>query len=300
VVLALFTLSIPGPSDAGVIPLAQERLVTALATASDSEGFETDSDLIRSDESGQFGEQLSFDAFVGGARAEGQSFQSSSIQGASLSAVASFFGQVEIADDDEFAEGFGRSILTYDFRLTDETAFTVAVEVQASGNGVTVFQLNGPSGNIYSVLPPDENPFSFSDSGSLPPGDYDVFISTSGFGQATSAQTSNASGSYYVTLDLDATVAVPVAGGAAPLLHVAPNPIRHVATVELPLLGFDRELGVTIHSADGRLVARLAGSPGTQVQWDGRGPGGLPVASGVYFVRLDGAPSGGTRVTVLR
>jgi flagellar hook assembly protein FlgD len=60
---------------------------------------------------------------------------------------------------------------------------------------------------------------------------------------------------------------------------------------------------VRVYSADGRLVATLLRGtvePGVrEVMWDGRDAGGRPVATGVYFCRLDAGGGTLTRKMIL-
>lgn len=295
----LFALATPSLVAAAVIPLGQQRIVTALATASNAEEFDSSSDNIVFDEPGPFNQSLVFDAEVTGSTATGQTVLNSGINGASLFAVANFSATAAI-EDQAFAEAFGRSLVTYEFRLTEEAPFTAIGQLDASGNGVTVFQLNGPSGNIYSFLPSNDDDLFFSESGVLAPGDYDVFITTSGFGQAHPVAQSDAAGFFYVVFNMDATVSVPTVPASAEL-RVFPNPMRRSATIQLPLShGTDREILVTIHTADGRAVRTLRGAAGGTTMWDARNERGLPVPAGVYYVHVDGAEPVTSRLTLLR
>lgn len=97
-----------------------------------------------------------------------------------------------------------------------------------------------------------------------------------------------------------ATVSVPAAGLS--LAQNAPNPFNPVTTIAYSLPSSSRAV-IGIYNAGGQLVRRLdegvqpAGAhAGT---WDGRDAAGRRVASGVYFYRLEGLPSAGTRRMVL-
>jgi flagellar hook assembly protein FlgD len=70
-----------------------------------------------------------------------------------------------------------------------------------------------------------------------------------------------------------------------------PNPFNPATTLRytVPLAGI---VSVTIHDARGARIAtlvdherRVAGS--YSMEWNGRGDGGTPVSSGVYFARVE-------------
>jgi hypothetical protein len=98
----------------------------------------------------------------------------------------------------------------------------------------------------------------------------------------------------------------PVAGLlAARLLPAHPNPWRPNGEIRWAQTREGR-LDVAIHDVRGRSVrtfARGSLAPGAhRLIWDGRDAQGAPVASGVYFVRLDfeGRPTDRQAVTLLR
>ena len=81
-----------------------------------------------------------------------------------------------------------------------------------------------------------------------------------------------------------------------------PNPFNPITTIQYTL-GERSSAVLDIHDASGALVARLdqgIQAEGThQVQWDGRDAQGRAVASGVYFYRLEGLKTLGSRKMVL-
>ena len=95
-----------------------------------------------------------------------------------------------------------------------------------------------------------------------------------------------------------------VAGGpsGSRLLPNSPNPFRGRTDVRFQM---DRggRVELAVYSVAGRLVRKLAEGryePGTHVlAWDGRDAGGRPLASGVYFVRLQGEGVSETRRVVM-
>jgi hypothetical protein len=99
-----------------------------------------------------------------------------------------------------------------------------------------------------------------------------------------------------------ALVVTGIGGDAAPRSDVVlrqnyPNPLNPETTITYSISA-PGDVALTVYDTRGRLVKRLVhekqdGGEHT-VMWYGRGENGAPVASGVYFVRLDAA--GGTRV----
>jgi choice-of-anchor B domain-containing protein len=76
-------------------------------------------------------------------------------------------------------------------------------------------------------------------------------------------------------------------------LVAAPNPFRASVTVDLNVDPRAAEgLRLAVYDVSGRLVRLLADgalpAAGPTIRWDGRNSAGVPVASGVYTLRLDG------------
>ena len=90
------------------------------------------------------------------------------------------------------------------------------------------------------------------------------------------------------TADIDLAGDVPTSGVA--LMGLRPNPFR-VATALSIVLPEATRARLTVHDVQGRRVRTLveelrpAGSSGAT--WDGRNDAGMPVAGGIYFLRLD-------------
>jgi hypothetical protein len=88
------------------------------------------------------------------------------------------------------------------------------------------------------------------------------------------------------------------------LYPISPNPIRQDAEVIFDLPE-QREVNAAVYSVQGacvRVLAAETAAPGRHfLRWDSRDQSGRPVASGIYYLRLDaGASSARERVTVLR
>ncbi len=97
-----------------------------------------------------------------------------------------------------------------------------------------------------------------------------------------------------------ASVTVPALANALGQNH--PNPFNPSTSIEYTL-NERRPAALSIFDARGRLVAQLdQGAPDVgshRVEWNGRDASGNPVASGVYFYRLDGFAELGIRKMVL-
>ncbi len=94
------------------------------------------------------------------------------------------------------------------------------------------------------------------------------------------------SGGFVIAIDVTSAAGIPDIGGV-PALMVGPNPFRGSLWVK------GAGPGVSIWSADGRLIRSLVGS-----QWDGRDDVGRDVPAGMYFVR--GVAPGAARLRVVR
>jgi hypothetical protein len=72
---------------------------------------------------------------------------------------------------------------------------------------------------------------------------------------------------------------------ASPGILAGPNPFTQTLTISyLSPIGTDPKL--EIYSVDGRLIGKWGLRPGSgTVNWDGKDPIGIPVASGIYLLR---------------
>ncbi len=104
-----------------------------------------------------------------------------------------------------------------------------------------------------------------------------------------SSNASNQPTTFPVSIDGVTAVGGPPGAGFA-VLGVVPNPFNPAATIRFRIPG---EMAVTaeVWSVLGERVATLArgrvyAAGDNEVRWDGRNTAGLPVASGVYLVRI--------------
>ena len=86
--------------------------------------------------------------------------------------------------------------------------------------------------------------------------------------------------------------------------RLGPNPFRGTVRIRFGVAGGEPvQLRLKVYNIQGRLVRAVlegAQEPGWHVvRWDGRDSGGVPVASGVYFVRMEGPALRETRKMVL-
>lgn len=106
--------------------------------------------------------------------------------------------------------------------------------------------------------------------------------------------------------DILVRTAEPVGAGSLPLATALganfPNPFNPSTSIPFSLERAGK-VSLRVFDVSGRLVATLldgAQPAGTHVTtWDGRGLDGSPVASGIYFVRLDAAGKSATRKMTL-
>lgn len=110
----------------------------------------------------------------------------------------------------------------------------------------------------------------------------------------------NEDGFYFDDFIIDGVqVATGVAAGApgrTRLIGNFPNPFNPVTTIRFELAA-DKRVSLDVYDVSGRLIRKLLvsepmGSGVQNVLWNGRSDSGQPVASGVYFYRLD---AGGER-----
>lgn len=103
------------------------------------------------------------------------------------------------------------------------------------------------------------------------------------------------------TADITGLPGAEIRGGTV-LESAVPNPFNPRTTITF-MVARREELGVTIHDLRGRTIAILAHTtfePGRHaVTWFGRDDAGLPVASGVYLVRLHGTHTESSRTITL-
>jgi hypothetical protein len=165
----------------------------------------------------------------------------------------------------------------------------VACSVRHGGSAWSAAQ------NLTATPATDERFFSIAASN--PPGRVRIVFQASATNQAGTVQGEDRGAGSPLLLRRIAYLERPLAGSvlavnapapaAARGLRVSPNPAR--GAVRFTIEGSDRAPGtVLIHSVNGAVVARIPlGVVGT-ASWDGRDRSGKPLASGVYFVRLEG------------
>jgi len=94
----------------------------------------------------------------------------------------------------------------------------------------------------------------------------------------------------------DAPVAATTGGHLALALeYPRPNPLVYDATIRFTIPGDGGRFSLAVFGVSGRLVRTLADRPGRrglhEATWDGCSDSGVPVSSGIYFIRLS-APDG--------
>jgi len=100
------------------------------------------------------------------------------------------------------------------------------------------------------------------------------------------------------------SVSATTGGEFATKLHPAsPNPFRGTTTMRLDLAGARTQVRLTIFAVSGKVVTTLVSEPldagRYEMSWDGTNDAGRPVASGVYFCRMDAGQFRESRSIVL-
>jgi hypothetical protein len=120
----------------------------------------------------------------------------------------------------------------------------------------------------------------------------------------TNAAPAGADAPYALTLLDEPATSAPLPPARAGVRSIRPNPFTTSTVIDLAI-GRAASAAVTVHDVRGRRVRTLASgavAPGRAAAvWDGRDEEGRPVAPGVYWVRVPGAPAASARaVTRLR
>ncbi|MGD8396517.1 MAG: FlgD immunoglobulin-like domain containing protein, partial [Candidatus Eiseniibacteriota bacterium] len=77
----------------------------------------------------------------------------------------------------------------------------------------------------------------------------------------------------------------------SPVVRAAPNPFATRTWIEIDGLAARAAPALTVHDVAGRIVRTLAARPGRhRYAWDGKDAAGRDVASGIYYVRIEGLP----------
>jgi len=99
-------------------------------------------------------------------------------------------------------------------------------------------------------------------------------------------------------------VSATTGGAFATKLHPAsPNPFRGTTTIRLDVAGARTQVKLTIFDVSGKVVKTVVVEPldagRYEMSWDGRNDAGRPVASGVYFCRMEAGGHRESRSIVL-
>lgn len=282
------------PAAAAVTFTSQVRDVTTFASLDRVEGvdpFCTDNET--STDAGVFDQSVACHVGEEGHQAVCSASQLSYIQSDLYVAEGSFEASAEIDDEASFAEGFGGTRLFSDFTVDETTQIRLQASLRAAGNGTVnlVFRVN--DGTIYLYRSLRNTTEAIDEMYTLPPGAYELTLTTGGFGQAFPGGGDPASGSFVASIQFPVSAGVGPAVLASGRAHpgAIPNPVRGAARILPAVASTDpaedgnaaRDL--TIFDLAGRAVRRLHGVPAEGVAWDGTDEGGRRLAAGVYVVR---------------
>jgi len=289
-----------------VTVLDSDRQNMAFLTVNDSEGFSTDNDQHRTEDSEEaFGPQAQVSASSdAGSTAMGSAAQTSYFLEDSFTLIGSFHATATVEEEEAFAEGFGQSRLEVVFEVDVPTLLTLQGGMNSAGLGGATVLVRADGGEIYlhDTTSGDESLGIDFELALFPGVPYAISMHVGGYGQAGTPHggVAPSHGDYYAIAQFSSAVAV-AGGGSSPAVTIGPNPLRAGRPLTIAT-GTTDPVDVIVHDATGREVRHLAaGSTSGSIHWDGRGRTGRAVAPGVYFVRVIGDAIETTRrVTVLR
>jgi len=284
---------------AELTPVSINRSINVFGVVNPIEGdAEFDSDHTSFTDAGTFDDQLSALVALEDAQAQSSSFQTSFVyDDGSIFASGGFQAASSVGGSAEFAEALGHTQLNFRFTVDVTTPTRIFGSLIASGNGVANLALVGPAGvlvnlSIRGVIE------SVDEDLLLTPGNYELSMSTSGYGQAFPDGEFPSTGNFEISFAPNSPASVETLELTAAPPTVSPNPVTRDAQIHFRGPAPEgRELDVV--AADGRLV-RALGPVGTNaISWDTRNDEGALVPAGVYFVRVAGTRLS-TRTVVVR
>ncbi len=282
--------------------LSQDRSVITFATVDLVEGDDLFSnDLFEAQNTDVFDGQANCHVGEPGDQATSAAHQLSYLLPGTILAEGSMQGSAEISSAASFAEAFGGTVFQTVFQVGTPTEVHLQLAMFAGGNGSTNFTLRVQSGTILVNRTTQQGEDDIDEFLTLQPGNYEVFASSTGYGQALpNGGGQPASGSYSFSMIVTGATAAPVIGSGmnsmAPI--VAPNPLRHAARI-LPAAGTVDFAGeIAIVDLGGRVVRRFTDVGAGGVTWDAKDAQGHPVAAGMYLV--SGGNGATARAVVVR
>jgi len=295
-------LPLTSVGNATVTPVSRFRQVQTFATISGVDGGDGTSggETINHEDSGIF--ERSLETRVEdpeGSTVLALASQSSNMLEEFIQASGAFSAEARLEGDTQFAEGLGFSRVTYSFDTDAATPYRIEGLLAAAGGGRTSIRLIwlGSAVLIDQTVTGEDREVRFE--GTLDPGRYQFDVWTFGFGQAIAPDDNRpASGAFDFILNLSSDPAgVAEAVPGQPAIGIRPVPARPGETLLLEQIPPSaRHVG--IYDARGRAIRSFGPVLPARMTWDMRDERGVPVSAGLYFVRVDGSPSG--KAVVLR
>ena len=284
-----FTALATNPAHADVIPLTIDRSITVFGVVDPIEGDSGfDSDNTSFSDAGTFDDQLSAFVAIEDAEAQSSSFQTSIIyDDGSIFASGGFQAASSLGSSAEFAEALGHTQLHFRFTLDAITPTRIFGSLVATGNGVANLVLVGPGGALVNLSIRDAVE-SVDEDLQLPIGNYELSISTSGYGQALPEGEFPATGNFEISFAPSSPASVETSALADASPSLSPNPVTGNAEIRFRSGAVPNGHELDVVSANGRLVRSLGPVGSGTSTWDTRNDEGALVAAGVYFVRLTG------------
>jgi len=288
-------------TEAQVVPLTQNRILTCSAYAEDLGGSDSGSDNAAAPDLGPFGEGVSSTIFLDNAYAAGSSHQTSSIAAALFDVVGGCAANGEGYDFDAWGDAGGGTVFQCSFEVTASTAYTLTGYLEASDNGSADLSLTGP-GTSLSLDAGFNNILDLDETGTLEPGVYTFTVQANSSAYGDFFSYGYAFGGFDLELAFASPSTTPLAGGDGLMLSLSPNPFSQRTRIAYTAPGREAA-GPEPSDVGGRLVRRLSSAGGEvgDLLWDGRNGRGEVVATGTYFVVLrSGAEVRREKVTLVR
>ena len=280
-------------------PISYLRDVMSFATIDPIEGtvlFENDS--VQSNQGGIFDETLELDFSAGDASVSSSVVQTSNITATGLFAFGEFDAVAVQGTEADFAEVLGATRIIYRFSNDQTVQGSIFGFLESGGQGVANAVLVGPAGVLVNHSLHDDTRF-IDEQFEMIPGEYELSLTASGYGQAFDGSEFPASGRFEIGFSTNiAAAADPLTVAGPQTLQVHPNPMRDDARIHWSGLLPDRAT-VLIADVSGRIVRSIEAGGGNSLGWDARDDRGQKVPAGIYLVRLAGTDLV-TRALVLR
>lgn len=274
----LLTLGLAEIGRAQIIVLGQDRRVSSSAFVVLDGLSDNQQDSEVAPDTGPFNSIVISNASVVGAQALAEASQASEITVSSIQGSGLANGEAAV-DEGGVAYAAAQSNVAISFMVEYPRAFTLEGFLEQNGNGTATVQVSRPFETVAWFAASDGT-LPFEAHGFLEAGTYSMNITCGGGAAADPVGgTQVGSGAYDVSLVLSNPTDVPAGPAVAAALQASPNPFRASTRLSVP----DGVTEVRVVDAGGRIVRTLTGT--RSLVWDGRDGSGVPLASGVYWLK---------------